>query len=148
MSAPERNTIWRFGERLGVDEQLHRHGYIAQGDQAIDAALVSAPCQRIGQGERDKLSVSVDHQHGFIRGASQRARQTSLRRGALSTQHGHRGEADKAYPNAQRSEILATLGFKDDCSARPRRQRLQKRCNHRIANRRARVEHVLAPASL
>ncbi len=55
MNVPDRNTIWRFGERLGVDgatvlfqgvdAQLHRHGYIARGGQAMDATLVPAPGQ-------------------------------------------------------------------------------------------------------
>ena len=41
---PDRNTIRRFGERIGADgatalleavnEQLHRHGYIARGGDA------------------------------------------------------------------------------------------------------------------
>ena len=41
MNVPDRNTIWRFGERIGVDgstallhgvdAQLHRHGFIARG---------------------------------------------------------------------------------------------------------------------
>lgn len=53
MNVPDRNTIWRFGERIGVDgatvllhgvdAQLHRHGFIARGGQAIDATLVPAP---------------------------------------------------------------------------------------------------------
>ncbi len=53
MNVPDRNTIWRFGERLGVDgatvlfqgvdAQLHRHGYMARGGQAVDATLVPAP---------------------------------------------------------------------------------------------------------
>ena len=53
MNVPDRNTIWRFGERIGVDgatvllhgvdARLHRHGFIARGGQAIDATLVPAP---------------------------------------------------------------------------------------------------------
>ncbi len=56
VNVPDRNTIWRFGERLGVDGamalfqgvnvQLHRHGYIARGGQAIDATPVPAPRQK------------------------------------------------------------------------------------------------------
>lgn len=48
--------IWRFGERIGVDgttallqgvdQLLHRHGYIARGGQAIDATPVPAHGQR------------------------------------------------------------------------------------------------------
>ncbi|WP_284411602.1 IS5 family transposase [Acidovorax sp. SUPP2539] len=66
MNVPDRNTIWRFGERLGVggatalfqgvDAQLQRHGYIARGGQAIDATLVPAPRQHIGQQERRTLA--------------------------------------------------------------------------------------------
>ncbi len=54
MNVPDRNTIWRFGERLGVggatvlfqgvDAQLHRHGYMARGGQAIDATLALMFC--------------------------------------------------------------------------------------------------------
>ncbi len=63
---PDRNTIWRFGERLGVDgatvlfqgvdAQLHRHGYIARGGQAIDATLVPAPRQRLDRQEHEALT--------------------------------------------------------------------------------------------
>ncbi|WP_225976188.1 IS5 family transposase, partial [Paracidovorax avenae] len=66
MNVPDRNTIWRFGERLGVDgatalfqgvdAQLHRHGYIARGGQAIDATLVPAPRQRLDRQEREALA--------------------------------------------------------------------------------------------
>ena len=66
MNMPDRNTIWRFGVRIGVDgatallqgvdEQLHRHGYIARGGQVIDVTLVSAPRQRIGLEDRQKLN--------------------------------------------------------------------------------------------
>ena len=66
MNVPDRNTIWRFSERIGidgvtalfqgVDAQLHRHGYIARGGQAIDATLVPAPRQRIGKDERNQLA--------------------------------------------------------------------------------------------
>ncbi|WCM95355.1 IS5 family transposase [Acidovorax sp. NCPPB 2350] len=66
MNVPDRNTIWRFGERLGVegvtallqgvDAQLQRHGYIARGGQAIDATLVPAPRQRIGKEDRQCLA--------------------------------------------------------------------------------------------
>ena len=66
MNVPDRNTIWRFGERLGVDgatvlfqgvdAQLHRHGYIARGGQAIDATLVPAPRQRLDRSDREALA--------------------------------------------------------------------------------------------
>lgn len=66
MNVPDRNTIWRFGERLGVDgatallqgvdAQLQRHGYIARGGQAIDATLVPAPRQHLGRQEREALA--------------------------------------------------------------------------------------------
>lgn len=66
MNVPDRNTIWRFGERLGVegvtallqgvDAQPQRHGYIARGGQAIDATLVPAPRQRIGKEDRQCLA--------------------------------------------------------------------------------------------
>ena len=65
LNVPDRNTIWRFGQSLGVDGamalfegaelQLHRHGYIARGGQAIDATLVPAPKQHISRQERAKL---------------------------------------------------------------------------------------------
>ena len=197
MNVPDRNTIWRFGERIGVDgatallqgvdEQLHRHGYIARGGQSIDATLVPAPRQHIGKDDRRKLdeggqpdwsdarrrqkdldgihtkkhdkryfgyklSVSVDHKHGFTRGVA-----TST----ASEHDGHHFEevldqrntgkevnADKAYPSAQRRELLAALGFKDGMQRRAQRGRplsaCQERRNQRIARRRARVEHVFA----
>ncbi|SDP94173.1 Transposase domain, partial [Paracidovorax cattleyae] len=69
MNVPDRNTIWRFGERLGVDgatalfqgvdAQLQRHGYIARGGQAIDATLVPAPRQRLDRQEREALGGSA-----------------------------------------------------------------------------------------
>ena len=197
MNVPDRNTIWRFGERLGVDgaqillqgvdEQLHRHGYIARGGQAIDATLVPAPRQRIKSDERDqlqqgqlpdwgdakrrqknidathtkkhgksyfgyKLSVSVDHKHGFIRGVAT---------GTASEHDGHHFDevldlkntgrvvnADKAYPSAQRQEMLAALGFKDGMQRRAQAgyplSECQKRRNKHIAKKRAKVEHVFA----
>ena len=65
-NVPERNTIWRFGERIGVDgatallhgvdAQLHSHGFMARGGQAIDATLVAAPVQRISKAERSELA--------------------------------------------------------------------------------------------
>ena len=68
MNVPDRNTIWRFAERIGadgatallqeMDEQSHRHGYIARGGQVIDVTLVSAQRQRIGREDRQKLNES------------------------------------------------------------------------------------------
>ena len=68
MNVPDRNTIWRFAERIGadgatallqeMDEQPHRHGYIARGGQVIDVTLVSAQRQRIGREDRQKLNES------------------------------------------------------------------------------------------
>ncbi|QNP50400.1 IS5 family transposase [Diaphorobacter aerolatus] len=197
MNVPDRNTIWRFGERLGVDgatallqgvdEQLHRHGYIARGGQSIDATLVPAPRQRMSNKERDqlgngqkpdwseakarqkdtdathtrkhdksyfgyKLSVSVDHKHGFIRGVAT---------GTASEHDGHHFDevldlrntgkdvnADKAYTSAQRREMLAALGFNDGMQRKAGAGKplsdCQKRRNHRIAKTRAKVEHVFA----
>lgn len=67
MNVPDRNTIWRFGERIcvdgamallrGVDAQLHRYGFIARGGQAIDATLVPAPVLHIGKDDRSQLAA-------------------------------------------------------------------------------------------
>jgi len=197
MHVPDRNTIWRFGERLGVDgatallqgvdAQLHRHGYIARGGQAIDATLIPAPRQHLRKEDRDKLkagqrpdwndvqsrqrdtdathtkkhgkgyfgyklSVSVDHKHGFIRGVAT---------GTASEHDGHHFDevldmkntgkevnADKAYPSAQRIKMLKVLGFKDGIQRKAKAKQplseCQERRNQRIAKRRARVEHVFA----
>lgn len=64
-NVPDRNTIWQFQQRLGVDGatalfqgvdmQLNARGYIARGGQAIDATLVPAPRQRISKEERAQL---------------------------------------------------------------------------------------------
>lgn len=197
LNVPDRNTIWRFGERIGVDgamallqgvnAQLHRHGYIARGGQAIDATLVPAPRQRISKDERKqlhsgqepdwsdakrrhkdtdathtkkhgksyfgyKLSVSVDHKHGFIRGVAT---------GTASEHDGHHFDevldphntgkevnADKAYPSAQRREMLRVLGFKDGLQRKAKAGKplsdCQQRRNQRIAKKRAKVEHVFA----
>ena len=66
MNIPDRNTIWRVAQRIGVqgatalfqgvDAQLHRHGYIARGGQAIDATLVPAPRQHIGKDDKERLA--------------------------------------------------------------------------------------------
>ncbi|WP_235505215.1 transposase [Acidovorax sp. Leaf160] len=57
LNVSDRNMIWRFGERLGVDgatalflgvdAQVKCHGYIARGGNAINATLVPAPRQRL-----------------------------------------------------------------------------------------------------
>jgi IS5 family transposase len=66
MNIPDRNTIWRFAQRIGVDgatvlfqgvdAQLQRHGYIARSGQAIDATLEPAPRQRLDRPEREALA--------------------------------------------------------------------------------------------
>lgn len=61
---------------------------------------------------------------------------------------GNEVNADKADPSAQRREMLAALGLKDGIQRKAQTGKplsdCQKRCNRRIAKRRARVEHVLA----
>ena len=62
---PDRNTVWQFQQRIGVDGatalfqgvelQLQRHGYIARGGQAIDATLVSAPIQHFTKQDKAQL---------------------------------------------------------------------------------------------
>lgn len=52
-NVPDRNTVWQFQQRIGVDGaaaifqgvdiQLQRHGYIARGGQAIDATWSQRP---------------------------------------------------------------------------------------------------------
>ena len=197
MNVPDRNTIWRFGERIGVDgatallqgvdAQLHRHGYIARGGQAIDATLVPAPRQRISKDEREKLksgqepdwsdtkrrqkdtdathtkkhgksyfgyklSVSVDHKHGFIRGVATSTaseHDTHHFEDVLDTMNtGKAVYADKAYTSAQRRQMLGTLGFKDGLQRKAKAGKplsdCQTRRNQRIAKKRAKVEHVFA----
>jgi transposase, IS5 family len=197
MNVPDRNTIWRFGERIGVDgatallhgvdAQLHRHGFIARGGQAIDATLVPAPVQHIGKDDRSKLaagdrpewsdakrrqkdldathtkkhgkgyfgyklSVSVDHKHGFVRGVTT---------GTASEHDGHhfdevldlsntgkQVDSDKGYASKQRQEMLKALGFKDGIQRKAQKSKplsaCQQRRNKAIAKRRAKVEHVFA----
>ncbi|WP_026431264.1 hypothetical protein [Paracidovorax oryzae] len=65
MNVPDRNAIWRFGKRLGVDEatallqgwdaQLRRNGYIARVGQAINATLEPAPRQHIDRKDSQAL---------------------------------------------------------------------------------------------
>ena len=64
-NVPDRNTVWQFAQRIGVDGataifqgvelQLQRHGYIARGGQAIDATLVSAPIQHLSKEDKAQL---------------------------------------------------------------------------------------------
>ena len=64
-NVPDRNTVWQFQQRIGVDGasaifqgvelQLQRHGYIARGGQAIDATLVSAPIQHFTKEDKAQL---------------------------------------------------------------------------------------------
>lgn len=62
---PDRNTIWHYQQRLGVDgvtalfqavdSQLLSHGFIARCGQIIDATLVPAPIQRFTKQEKEQL---------------------------------------------------------------------------------------------
>ncbi len=64
-NVPDRNTIWHYQQRLGVDgttalfqatdAQLLRHGYIARRGQIIDATLVPAPIQHFTKQEKALL---------------------------------------------------------------------------------------------
>lgn len=60
---PDRTTIWTFRERLiaanahetlfdAVEDQLHRHGYIARCGQLVDASIVPAPKQKLKKEEK------------------------------------------------------------------------------------------------
>ena len=97
-----------------------------------------------------KLSVSVDHKYGFIR---------AVATGAASEHDGHYFDevldqrntgkevnADRAYPGAQRRQLLAALGFMDGMQRKAQRGRplseCQERRNQRIARPGAGVEHV------
>lgn len=63
---PDRNTVWMFENRIGVDgaaalfdqvqQQIARHGYIARCGQIIDATLVPAPKQQFSKEEKDILA--------------------------------------------------------------------------------------------
>ena len=67
LNIPDRNTIWRFAQRIGVngaaallqdvDAQLQRHGYMARGGHA---ALVPAPHQHIGKDDKERLAQGKD----------------------------------------------------------------------------------------
>lgn len=62
LNVPDRTTIWTFENRMGeagarvlfngVTEQLLRKGFIARGDQMMDATWVPTPKQKISQQER------------------------------------------------------------------------------------------------
>ena len=62
---PDRNTIWHFQQRIGVDgatalfqgvdAQIEQHGYMARGGQIIDATLVAAPIQRFTSKDKEVL---------------------------------------------------------------------------------------------
>lgn len=64
-NVPDRNTLWHWQQRLGVDgttalfqavdAQLLRHGYIARCGQIIDATLVSASIQHFTKAEKEQL---------------------------------------------------------------------------------------------
>ena len=90
MNVPERKTIWRLSERIGavgpkasqqgVDEHLHRHDYIAQDAQAIDATLVAAPHQNISKDDRQKIDEGQSDWSG-----AKRCQRTSTRPSRRST---------------------------------------------------------------
>ena len=64
-NVPDRNTLWQFQQRLGeqgatalfqgVDNQLHRHGYLARYGQIIDATLVNAPIGHCTKEDKQQL---------------------------------------------------------------------------------------------
>ena len=64
-NVPDRNTIWLYQQRLGVDgttalfqavdSQLLQRGYIARCGQIIDATLVSAPIQHFTKEDKAQL---------------------------------------------------------------------------------------------
>jgi len=66
-NVPDRNTIWHWQQRLGVDgttallqavdSQLLGHGYMARCGQIIDATLVSAPIQHLSQEDRQQIEA-------------------------------------------------------------------------------------------
>ena len=99
-----------------------------------------------------KLSVSVDHKHGFIRGVATSTaseHDTHHFEDVLDTMNtGKAVYADKAYTSAQRRQMLGTLGFKDGLQRKAKAGKplsdCQTRRNQRIAKKRAKVEHVFA----
>lgn len=64
-NVPDRHTLWQFQQRpgkqgstalfQGVDNQLHRHGYLARCGQIIDATLVNAPIQHFTKEDKVQL---------------------------------------------------------------------------------------------
>lgn len=72
-NVPDRNTLWHWQQRLGVDgvaalfqavdAQLLRHGYIARSGQIIDATLVSAPIQHLTKADREQLDQGRAPEH-------------------------------------------------------------------------------------
>ena len=156
MNVPDRNTIWRFGERIGKDDREKlEEGLQPEWSDAKRRQKDTDATHTKKHGKSYfgyKLSVSVDHKHGFIRGVAT---------GTASEHDGHHFDevldqrntgkevnADKAYPSAQRQEMLAALGFKDGIQRKAQKGKplseCQERRNQRIAKRRARVEHVFA----
>jgi IS5 family transposase len=63
LKVPDRTTIWSFENRMGeagamvlfegVSRQLLKKGFIARGDQMIEATLVPAPKQKMGQKKKE-----------------------------------------------------------------------------------------------
>ena len=121
MNVPDRNTIWRFGERIGKDDREKlEEGLQPEWSDAKRRQKDTDATHTKKHGKSYfgyKLSVSVDHKHGFIRGVAT---------GTASEHDGHHFDevldqrntgkevnADKAYPSAQRKEMLAALGLKD-----------------------------------
>jgi len=65
---PDRNTVWRFKERIAVagaadvifdevNRQLAEHGYIARCGQIIDASIVEAPRQHLSREEKQVVEA-------------------------------------------------------------------------------------------
>lgn len=197
-NVPDRNTLWQWQQRLGVqgatalfqgvDNQLHRHGYLARCGQIIDATLVNAPVQHFTKQERQqleqgevpaqwsaakrrqkdldathtkkhgksyhgyKMSVGVDAKHKFIRtvvtGTASEHDSTHFDDVLSGDNTGMDVYADRGYPSRDRSEMLHALGYRDRIQRKGRTGKplgeRQKRRNRRIAETRARVEHVFA----
>lgn len=133
---PDRNTVWQFQQRIGedgatalfqgVDMQIEQHGY--------------------------KLSTSVDARHKFIRkvhtGTASEHDSTHFEQVLDMGNTGSGVFADRGYPGKQRSELLGTLGLKDNIQRKGQRGKplsdCQKGRNRRIASTRARAEHLYA----
>lgn len=64
-SIPDRTTLWFFRERIGeagaeslfeaVQQEPHRHVYMARCGQLIDASIVSAPIQHVTRKEKEVM---------------------------------------------------------------------------------------------